>query len=99
MTEIPVILNVHFQAVPGHEEELGKLLRGLVAPTRMEPGCLVYELHYDPEDPGKFMFFEKFASQSAVDEHSSAPYLKTLSHYLKANPGTSITLTRWRSFA
>jgi quinol monooxygenase YgiN len=100
MTETPVILNVHFQAAVGHEQELGKQLHALVAPTRKEPGCLVYELHFDPENPGKFMFYEKFASQAALDEHLNTPHLKNLQSYLKANNPIAVqTVTKWRSFA
>jgi quinol monooxygenase YgiN len=99
MTEAPIIINVHFQAAPGHEKELGGQLHALVAPTREEPGCLVYELHLDPEDPGKFMFYEKFTSQAALDQHLTAPYFKRFQSYLKANdPIAAQTVTKWQSF-
>jgi quinol monooxygenase YgiN len=98
MTETPIILNVHFQAAPGHEKELGDQLRALVAPTHAEPGCLVYELHFDPEDPAKFMFYEKFASQAALDHHMTTPHLQQLQKYLKTNPVAAQSVTRWRSF-
>jgi hypothetical protein len=51
MSDNHFILNVHLEAVPGHEEELAQHLLGLVGPTRAEPGCLVYNLHRDPENP------------------------------------------------
>jgi len=31
-------------ARPGKEDELQTLLRGLIEPTRREPGCVTYEL-------------------------------------------------------
>jgi quinol monooxygenase YgiN len=99
MTETPIIINVHFQAASGHEKELGSQLHALVAPTREEPGRLVYELHLDPEDPGKFMFYEKFVSQAALDLHLTAPYFKSFQSYLKANdPIAAQTVTKWLSF-
>ncbi|HTZ57869.1 MAG TPA: putative quinol monooxygenase [Acidobacteriaceae bacterium] len=99
MAEAHIILNVHFQAAPGHEKELGAQLHSLVAPTRAEPGCMVYELHFDPEDPAKFMFYEKFASQAALDHHLATPHLQQLQNYLKArNPIAAQSVTRWRSF-
>ena len=99
MTETPIILNVHFQAAPGHEEKLGAQLHALVAPTHEEPGCLIYELHFDPEDPSKFMFYEKFANQAAVDYHLNTPHFKQFQNYLKANePIAAQSVTRWRSF-
>jgi quinol monooxygenase YgiN len=100
MTQTPIILNVHFQAAPGHEEELGKQLLALVEPTRTEPGCLIYQLHFDPETPGKFMFYEKFISQDALDLHVSMPYLKNLQSYIETNkPIAAQTVTRWVEFA
>jgi len=99
MTETPIIINVHFQAASGHEKELGSRLHALVAPTREEPGCLVYELHLDPEDPGKFMFYEKFVSHAALDLHLTAPYFRRFQSYLKANdPIAAQTVTKWQSF-
>ena len=99
MTETPIVLNVHFQAAPGHEKDLGRELHAMVAPTREEAGCLVYELHFDPEDPGKFMFYEKFASQAALDLHVATPHLMHFRSYVKANnPIAGQTVTRWRSF-
>jgi quinol monooxygenase YgiN len=99
MTETPIVLNVHFQAAPGHEKALGSELHAMVAPTREEPGCLAYELHFDPEDPGKFMFYEKFASQAALDLHLATPHLARFRSYVKANnPIAAQTVTRWRSF-
>jgi len=74
MEDDDVILNVHIEAVPGHEESLADQLLALVAPTRKETGCLVYELHRDWQNPGKFMFYERFASQAALDEHLASPY-------------------------
>jgi quinol monooxygenase YgiN len=76
MTEAPIIINAHTQAAPGHEKELGSELHALVAPSRKEPGVLVYELHVDPEHPGKFMFYEKFANQAVLDLHLASPHFE-----------------------
>src|ERR1700689_2222082 len=95
MAEAPIIINAHIQAAPGHEKELGSELRAVFAPGRKEPGVLVYDLHVDPEHPGKFMFYEKFASQAALDLHLEAPYLEHFRSYLKAhNPIAAQTVTR-----
>lgn len=102
MTGDHVILNVHFEAVPGHEEELAGQLLALVAPTRSEPGCLTYELHRDPENPAKFMFYERFVSQEALDAHLAAPHFQRFqAHRAAANPDpvASVIVTRWRTMA
>jgi quinol monooxygenase YgiN len=98
MTEGPIVLNVHFEALPGREDDLTRELSALVEPTRKEPGCLVYELHVDPENPGKLMFYEKFADQAALDFHvSTSHFKKLLSYREESDPVAGQTVTRWRS--
>lgn len=98
MTEGPIVLNVHFEAVPGREDDLLRELSALVEPTRKEAGCLVYELHVDPESPGKLMFYEKFADQAALDFHVITPHFKKFVSYRETgDPVAAVTLTRWRS--
>jgi quinol monooxygenase YgiN len=85
------------EAVAGREQDLERELRALLAPTRSEPGCLTYELHRDPENPAKFMFFEKFKNQAALDEHVNAPYFKNFLNYrAKSDPVATTMVTRWR---
>ena len=98
MTEGPIVLNVHFEAAAGREADLLRELSALVEPTRKEAGCLAYELHVDPENHGKLMFYEKFADQDAVDLHVNTPYFKKFVSYReKDDPVAEVTLTRWRS--
>ena len=46
-------------ARPGKVEELQALLRGLIEPTRREPGCVTYELLQNTADPTDFTFVEE----------------------------------------
>ncbi|MGI8961101.1 MAG: putative quinol monooxygenase [Bryobacteraceae bacterium] len=98
MNEHHVTLNVCMEAVPGREQELEKELRALIVPTRSEPGCLVYVLHRDPEDPCMFMFYEKFESQAALDAHVNSPHFKKFQNYCKgkADPVVIVNVTKWR---
>ena len=65
-----------FQAKPGKEEELKKVLTGLVAPTRQEAGCINYDLHQSPEEPGKFLFHENWTSKAHLDAHLQSAHIK-----------------------
>ena len=68
-----------FQAKPGKEAELKKVLISLVAPTRQEEGCLNYDLHQFPEDAGKFLFHENWTSRAHLDAHlQKAPHIQVL---------------------
>ena len=102
MEDNHVIVNVHMEALPNHEERLANQLLALVAPTRREAGCLVYELHRDPQNPAKFMFYERFSSQAALDEHLASPYFKAFVAYRaaeKPDPVASVVITTWRAIA
>jgi quinol monooxygenase YgiN len=66
------------QARPGKEKELRDALLGLVAATRKEAGCLNYDLHVSPQDPSKFLFYETWASQAAIDAHMKSAHVQAL---------------------
>jgi quinol monooxygenase YgiN len=67
-----------FEARPGKETELRNALTALVAPTRTENGCLNYDLHVLPENPGRFLFHENWTTQAALDAHLQAPHVQAL---------------------
>ena len=63
------------KAKSGCEEQLASLLKGLVAPTRAEEGCLLYALHRSHDDPGTFVFTESWASRPLWEAHMASPHL------------------------
>jgi quinol monooxygenase YgiN len=63
------------QAREGKAEELKKLLRRMVAPTRAEKGCEFYEL-FESNHPGLFFFNELWASQADLDAHASSSHFR-----------------------
>ena len=67
-----------FVAKPGKTEELAALLGSIVAPTRAEAGVHYYDLHQDIEEPRRFVFFESWASQAALDAHDATPHISAL---------------------
>jgi quinol monooxygenase YgiN len=65
-------------ARPEKREELLRILRDQVAPTRTEQGCINYDFHHDASDPNIFVFYENFADEAALQNHLGMPYLKPL---------------------
>ncbi len=63
-------------ARPGKIEELGALLRGLIEPTRKEPGCVTYELLQNKTDPTDFTFVEEWRSEADLDAHLQSAHLR-----------------------
>lgn len=73
-----IIIIAHFTAQPGKAKELQEFLQTLVAPTRLEPGCLRYEVNQDLDDPSTFTFVETFANRAGFDAHCATPYVAKL---------------------
>ncbi len=63
------------RARPEKREELLEILRGFVAPTRREEGCVDYHLHVSEADPNLFMFYENWRSREDLDRHLMMPHL------------------------
>jgi quinol monooxygenase YgiN len=81
MAEVRVIARA--VAREGSAAELKTLLRGLVAPTRAEAGCVYYEL-FESNLPGVFCFNELWESQAHLDAHAASSHFKEI--FGKAKP-------------
>ena len=66
------------QAKPGKESELRQALLGLINPTRLEPGCVRYDLHESNEKPGLFFFYEIWKSSQALAQHFETHHLRDM---------------------
>lgn len=75
MAEVRVI--ARSVARQGREDQLRELLRGMLAATRAEAGCRLYEL-YESDSKGRFYFYEIWESQAALDRHAASPHFKHL---------------------
>ncbi len=75
MAEVYVI--ARSVARSGKENQLRELLRGMLAPTRAESGCKLYEL-YESDSPARFYFYEIWESQAALDQHAASAHFKHL---------------------
>ena len=79
MSEVHVI--ARSVARIGREDQLRELLQGMLAPTRAESGCRLYEL-YESNVKGRFYFYEIWESQAALDKHAASPHFKHLQRTL-----------------
>src|SRR5262249_57941190 len=75
MTEVRVIARA--VARKGNEDRLKALLQSMLAPTRAESGCKLYEL-YESGEWGRFYFYELWESQAALKQHAASPHYKHL---------------------
>lgn len=74
-----VTLIVHLRARDAQEFLLEAELRALVAPTRKEEGCLLYELHRSADGTGAFLLHEVWATRDAHTAHTRTD------HFLRWN--------------
>jgi len=65
-------------AKPGLEDAVRLALVSLIEPTRAEADCVQYDLHESRETPGVFVFYEKWTSKEALDQHLNTPHLQAL---------------------
>ena len=71
---LTVVATLH--AKPGQETLLRQELLALIGTTRLEPGCLIYDLHQAVDDPARFLFHENWTSKKHLDDHLARPHLQ-----------------------
>jgi quinol monooxygenase YgiN len=79
MAAQPVLVFASFEPKPGREGTVENILRGMVAPTRNEPGNEIYGLYErkdGPEGKRSFHLFEKYTDASALEFHRETEHYK-----------------------
>jgi quinol monooxygenase YgiN len=67
-----------FYPRPDQVAQVEAVLRGMVAPTRAEPGNTRYDLFKASSEPPAFHLFESYQDESALAAHRETPHYK---HY------------------
>lgn len=62
-------------AIPGKEAELRDLLQDALPNFQAEPGCQSYALLVDQQDPCRFVSYEAWDNEAALQAHMKAPTL------------------------
>ncbi len=62
------------RAAAGREEQVEKLILGLVDPIRKEPGNVAFHVHRDRSDHRNFVIYEAFRSITDLKAHLAQPY-------------------------
>jgi quinol monooxygenase YgiN len=75
-----IVLRVDMLVKPGTEEKCREYIRILREHSRREPGCLMYVGHQSAENARKFLLYEQYKDQAALDAHRNAPYFKQYVH-------------------
>jgi len=71
-----IVLKVDMLVKPGAEEKCREYLRLLQEHSRQEPGCLMYAGHQSTEDPRKFLLYEQYKNEAALQAHRTSPHFR-----------------------
>jgi quinol monooxygenase YgiN len=64
-----IVLIAKSIAKKGSEDTVKKELLSLVAPTRKEKGCILYNFHIETDNKNTFVFYEIWENKEALDKH------------------------------
>ena len=65
---------VTFIAKEGHEAKMKELLTAMVAPSKVEDGCIFYDIFVYENNPRKFMAVESWRDEKALDGHKDTQH-------------------------
>ena len=66
------------KAQAGAEKDMEDALRAMIPKVLSEEGTITYILHRAQNEPGKFLFYEKYRDKAAFDIHSSTEHFQEL---------------------
>jgi len=65
---------VTFIAKEGSEAKMKELLTAMVAPSKIEDGCIFYDIFVYENNPRKFMAVESWRDEAALDGHKGTEH-------------------------
>ena len=84
-------------AKPGCEDRVREELLKMTAATRLEDGCVQYDLHESTVEAGQFWFYENWTTPEALDAHSRSAHIqafRAIAPELLAKPTRVVTCRR-----
>lgn len=64
-------------AAPGEEDAVAAAIEALIAPSRAEPGCRLYQPTRDRDDPRVFRIVEIYDDEAAYAAHQASAHFRT----------------------
>jgi len=69
-----IVLAVTWVAKTGREAEVAAVFSKLTEESRKEPGCAMYLVHRHRTEPRRFLIYEQYKDEAALEAHRSAPH-------------------------
>lgn len=74
------------------------LYQELVAKTKLEQGCIAYDLYHDLRDQGHFVFVEEWVDRAALDAHVQSEHFQRLVAQIDQYQRKQAVFTHMQSF-
>lgn len=87
------VVTAFWTAQEGKEETVAGALAQLMAASRAEAGCTIYQVHRSLEKPRLFFIYEQYVDKAAFDAHVASP------HFEQHGKGVAIPLLESRERA
>ena len=71
-----ICLCVRVTVKAGTEDRVVEFFGPLTVASRKEPGCVFYQAHQHREDPRKFMVYEQYKDDAALEAHRNSDHFK-----------------------
>ncbi len=69
-----IVLAVTWMAKVGREKEVVDVFSKLTEESRKEAGCIMYLVHQHKTEPQRFLVYEQYKDDAALEAHRAAPH-------------------------
>jgi quinol monooxygenase YgiN len=91
-----VIVVARAVARPGSRDQVERLLREVIAPTRAEQGALVYSIGRSTGEPDVFTAIERWRTEADLQRHLASDHVRRLTALLPDLLAEPLTVTAHR---
>ena len=70
-----LLLTAFIEVAPTDRDGIRAALPGVIASTRAEDGCQEYGCYEDTQQPGRYVFVERWRDKAALDRHLRTPHM------------------------
>ena len=95
----PLTIIATLRAKQGQESRAREVLRGMLAPTHAEDGCIDYDLHESLDDSRLFVFYENWTSAAHLDAHLKTPHFQALAKVIPEIFVGPPEITKWKKIS
>ena len=97
--EVKKIIRAQVFIQPEKVDAFLEATKSLIEKSRAEEGCVSYSLYQDPQDKTRFLFFEEWKNQAAVDFHFSTEHFQKFGETLNDCASEDAIITIYDSVA